>query len=154
MASHKLQAVMKRDGGTHDRQTREAIRMMAVERILEGEDVAAVMSSYGFCRTTAYKWLDKAQGRGRGLRCLAARKGTGRPRKLAAAQGAPGISLDQRQESDAVRIRLWAVDATDRARTGGNEIWHQPESRLGGRVAGAPEAIKLGTGKFSYYCPR
>ncbi|MDP4028286.1 MAG: IS630 family transposase [Gallionella sp.] len=77
---------MKRDGRTHDRKTQEAIRVMAVERILEGEDVATVMSGYGLCRTTAYKWLAKAQGRGRGLRCLAARKGTGRPRKLTAAQ--------------------------------------------------------------------
>lgn len=30
--------VMKRDGRTHDRETQEAIRLMAVERILEGED--------------------------------------------------------------------------------------------------------------------
>jgi len=31
---------MKKDGRTHDRKTKEAIRVMAVERILEGEDVA------------------------------------------------------------------------------------------------------------------
>ncbi|HKI74362.1 MAG TPA: hypothetical protein VJ998_06960, partial [Pseudomonadales bacterium] len=61
---------MKRDGRTHDRKTQEAIRLMAVERILEGEDVASVMASYGFCRTTAYKWLAKARGRGRGKRVL------------------------------------------------------------------------------------
>ena len=34
---------MKKDGRTHDRKTQEAIRMMAVERMLEGEDVAVVM---------------------------------------------------------------------------------------------------------------
>lgn len=77
---------MKKDGRAHDRKTQEAIRVMAVERILEGEDVATVMASYGLCRTTAYKWLAKAKGRGRGLRALAARRGTGRPRKLTAGQ--------------------------------------------------------------------
>ena len=56
--------------------------MMAVERILEGEEVTAVMASYGLCRTTGYKWLAKVRGRGRGKRCLAARQGTGRKPKL------------------------------------------------------------------------
>jgi transposase len=77
---------MKKDGRTHDRQTKEAIRLMAVERIREGEDVATVMASYGLCRTTGYKWLAKASGRGRGARCLVARKGTGRKPKLTRAQ--------------------------------------------------------------------
>lgn len=77
---------MKKDGRTHDRKTKETIRMMAVERILEGEDVTAVMASYGLCRTTGYKWLAKVHGRGRGKRCLAARKGTGRKPKLTRAQ--------------------------------------------------------------------
>lgn len=73
---------MKKDGRTHNRKTKETIRMMAVERIREGEDVATVMASYGLCRTTGYKWLAKASGRGRGLHCLAARQGTGRKPKL------------------------------------------------------------------------
>ncbi len=60
--------------------------MMAVERMLEGEDVTTVMASYGLCRTTGYKWLAKVRGRGRGKRCLAARKGTGRTPKLTRAQ--------------------------------------------------------------------
>ena len=81
-----LEAIMKRDGRTHDRKTQEAIRLMAVERILEGEDVTSVMESYGMCRTTAYKWLAKVRGRGRGKRALNARKGTGRPPKLTATQ--------------------------------------------------------------------
>ncbi len=58
--------------------------MMAVERMLEGEDVTAVMGSYGLCRTTGYKWLAKVRGRGK--RCLIARKGTGRTPKLTRAQ--------------------------------------------------------------------
>jgi len=61
----ELQSVMKRDGRTHDHKTQETMRLMAVERILEGEDVAAVMASYSFYRTTAYKWLAKARGRGK-----------------------------------------------------------------------------------------
>lgn len=76
----------QRDGRTHDHKTQEAIHLMAVERIREGEDVATVMDSYGLCRTTAYKWLAKARGRRRGARALAARKGTGRPPKLTLAQ--------------------------------------------------------------------
>ena len=82
----KLQPIMKRDGRSNDRKTQEAIRLMAVERILEGEDVTSVMASYGLCRTTAYKWLSKVRGRGHGMRALSARKGTGRPATLTAAQ--------------------------------------------------------------------
>ena len=59
---------------------------MAVERVREGEDPSTVIASYGFCRTTIYKWLRAASGRGRGLRALAARKATGRPRTLTPAQ--------------------------------------------------------------------
>lgn len=79
---------MKKDGRTHDRKTKETIRMMAVERILEGESVTTVMGSYGLCRTTGYKWLAKVRGRGRGKRCLAARKGAGRTPKLTRTQKA------------------------------------------------------------------
>ena len=59
---------------------------MAVERVREGEKPSAVIVSYGFCRTTIYKWLNTTKGRGRGLSALRSRKGTGRPRKLTAAQ--------------------------------------------------------------------
>ncbi len=48
----------------------------------EGQAPGAVIASYGFCRTTIYKWLRHASSRGRGISALAARKGTGRPRKL------------------------------------------------------------------------
>lgn len=82
MSSRKLQSLMRKDGRTHDRKTQESIRMMAVERMLEGEEVTAVMASYGLCRTTGYKWLAKVRGRGRGKQCLVTRKGTGRKPKL------------------------------------------------------------------------
>src|ERR1700730_2243418 len=77
---------MKRDGRQLDHKTLEEIRRMSVERVREGEDPSAVIASYGFCRTTIYKWLNTAKGRGRGLAALCSRKGTGRPRKLTAAQ--------------------------------------------------------------------
>ena len=59
---------------------------MAVERVREGQAPGAVIASYGFCRTTIYKWLRHASSRGRGISALAARKGTGRPRKLTPTQ--------------------------------------------------------------------
>ncbi len=62
MATGEFQSITQRDGRKHDRKTQEAIRLMAVERIQEGEDVASVMASYGLCRTMAYKWLAKARG--------------------------------------------------------------------------------------------
>lgn len=86
MPSHEVQSVMRKDGRTYDRKTQETIRLMAVARMLEGEKVTTVMASYGLCRTTAYKWLAKARGRGRGQRCLLARKGTGRTPKLTRTQ--------------------------------------------------------------------
>ena len=54
---------------------------MAVERVREGEAPSTVMASYGFCRTTIYKWLAKVRRGGRGDP-LRSRKGTGRPSKL------------------------------------------------------------------------
>ena len=43
-----------------DRKTLEAIRLMAVERVREGEAAAKVIEAYGFNRTTIYKWLNAA----------------------------------------------------------------------------------------------
>ena len=59
---------------------------MAVGRVRAGEAPSAVMASYGFSRTTIYRWLRQAKGRGKGLRALSARKSTGRPRSLTSAQ--------------------------------------------------------------------
>ena len=63
---------------------------MAVERVQEGEAPSAVVASYGFCRTTIYKWLKKVKRGGRGDP-LRSRKGTGRFR------------------ADAVQGRTWGV---------------------------------------------
>ena len=77
---------MKKDGRKLDRKAQEAIRLMAVERVREGETPSDVIASYGMNRTTIHKWLGRSKGKGAGLRTLKARKGSGRPRKLDAKQ--------------------------------------------------------------------
>lgn len=77
---------MKRDGRTFDHQTLEAIRLMAVERVREGEAASEVIASYGFNRTTIYKWVTAALRPGVGLKALRSTPATGRPRSLTPAQ--------------------------------------------------------------------
>lgn len=77
---------MKRDGRTLDHRTLETIRTMAVARVREGERPSAVIASYGFHRCTIYRWLKTARQRGQGLKALAARPATGRPRTMTAGQ--------------------------------------------------------------------
>ena len=60
--------------------------MMAVEREREGEPASKVIESYGFNRTTIYKWLKAALQPGVGIRALRSSKATGRPRSLTPAQ--------------------------------------------------------------------
>jgi len=73
---------MKRDGRQLDHKTLEEMRRMAVQRVREGEKAAEVMASYGFSRTSIYRWLNAASGRGHGLKALRSRRGSGRPRRL------------------------------------------------------------------------
>src|ERR1700704_5988588 len=73
---------MKRDGRSFDHRTLETIRLMAVERVRDGEAPSAVVASYGFSRTAIYKWLAAACKPGVGLRALHSRPATGRPRSL------------------------------------------------------------------------
>ncbi len=73
---------MKRDGRKLDHKTLEEIRRMAVQRVWNGEKPSVVIASYGFSRQMIYRWLREARGKGRGLRTLISRKGTGRPRTL------------------------------------------------------------------------
>src|SRR5271157_4695152 len=77
---------MKRDGRSFDHRTLEAIRLMAVERVREGEPAASVIASYGFSRTTIYKWLAVVSKPGVGVRALLSRRATGRPRTLSRRQ--------------------------------------------------------------------
>ena len=58
--------------------------MMAIERIREGELAAEVIASYGFNRTTIYKWIKATFERGD--EALHSTRGTGRPRSLTPAQ--------------------------------------------------------------------
>lgn len=73
---------MKRDGRTLDHQTLETIRLMAVERVREGEPPSQVIAAYGFNRTTIYKWINAALRPGIGIKALRSTKATGRPRTL------------------------------------------------------------------------
>jgi transposase len=73
---------MKRDGRELDHRTLETIRFMAVERVREGEPPSSVVASYGFCRTTIYKWLRAASRPGIGLKALRSTTAPGKPRTL------------------------------------------------------------------------
>ena len=84
--STSIKPFMKRDGRTFDHQTLEAIRLIAVERVREGEPASKVIEAYGFNRTTIYKWLQAALRPGLGVKALRSTKATGRPRSLTAAQ--------------------------------------------------------------------
>jgi transposase len=77
---------MKRDGRGFDHGTLETIRLMAVERVRDGERPSSVMASYGFNRTTIYKWINAASKPGVGLKALHSRPATGRPRSLTPGQ--------------------------------------------------------------------
>lgn len=81
-----VELVMKRDGRTLAHNTLEEMRFLAVQRMNEGEHPAAVAASLGMNRSWAYKCKAAARWRGRGLKALQSTKGTGRPRKLTAAQ--------------------------------------------------------------------
>jgi transposase len=81
-----IELSMKRDGRTFDHKTLEEIRLMAVERVREGESAAEVIAAYGFNRTTIYKWLNAALRPGVGVKALRSTKATGRPRSLTPAQ--------------------------------------------------------------------
>jgi transposase len=77
---------MRRDGRSFDHRTLEAIRLMAVERVRDGEPASSVIASYGFSRTTIYKWVAAAARPGVGLKALLSRPATGRPRTLSPRQ--------------------------------------------------------------------
>jgi transposase len=75
---------MRIDGRTLSHETSETIRRLAVRRVQDGETPSRVITSYGLCRTTIYKWLTAAR-RG-GEAALTARKHPGRPPALAPRQ--------------------------------------------------------------------
>ena len=77
---------MKRDGRKLAHNTLEEMRIMAVQRMKEGERPAQVAASFGMHRSWAYKCLAAIRGRGKGIRALRSTKGTGRPRSLTRSQ--------------------------------------------------------------------
>lgn len=79
---------MKRDGRTLDHATLEEFRLLALRRVREGEKPSAVVKSLGMNRTSIYRWLKAASGRGKGERALASRPATGRRCKLTPTQQA------------------------------------------------------------------
>lgn len=97
---------MKRDGRTLDHRSLEAIRLMAVKRVREGEPAAKVIEAYGFNRTTIYKWFKAAMQPGLGIRALRSTRATGRPR-----------TLTPRQEAQVFRL------VNGRNRRQGNMAW-------------------------------
>lgn len=60
--------------------------MLALRRVKDGEKPSVVVKSLGMNRTSIYRWLKAASGRGRGERALASRPATGRPCKLTPVQ--------------------------------------------------------------------
>lgn len=83
---HHVESCMKRDGRTLAHNTLEEMRMVAVQRMNEGERPEDVAASFGFHRSWAFKCRAAARGRGHGARALRSTKASGRPRKLTPAQ--------------------------------------------------------------------
>jgi transposase len=77
---------MKRDGRSLAHNTLEEMRILAVQRMAEGEHPNEVAASFGMHRSWAYKIRSQARGRGHGVRALRSTKGTGRPRTLTTTQ--------------------------------------------------------------------
>ena len=79
-----VQTGLKIDGRTLTRETLEAMRFLALDRMAEGESPAAISASFGLHRTWAYQVRLKARARGK--RSVRLRKAPGLPRTLTEAQ--------------------------------------------------------------------
>ena len=69
---------------------------MAVERVRGGELPSSVITSFGFNRTTIYRWLEVASKPGMGLSALRSPSGNGAAAQSDLAPGTTGVPLDQR----------------------------------------------------------
>lgn len=77
---------MKRDGRKVAHNTLEEMRLLALQRMRDGEKPSVVAASFGMNRTWAYKVRMAARGSGNGARALRSTKATGRPRSLTKTQ--------------------------------------------------------------------
>lgn len=82
---------MKLDGRTLSHEMSEKIRLMAVQRVKEGEKPSVVIKSFGLSRTSIYPWLRTE--RKKGAQALVARKHPGRE---------PALTPQQKS-----RVRRW-----------------------------------------------
>src|SRR5579872_3580375 len=113
MNAMSVELDMKLDGRTLDHKTLEQIRRIAVQRVREGEKPVEVIASFGFCRTTIQ--MDASgSGARQGTEGIALHTWHRTSAPAYAETGTPGISLDQRPQSIAVRFGLRTVDAADR----------------------------------------
>ena len=71
---------MRLDGRTLSHEMSEQIRLMAVQRVREGEKPSVVIKSFGLGRTSIYPWIRTE--RKKGVQALAARKHPGRETTL------------------------------------------------------------------------
>lgn len=55
---------MHKDGRDLDRNTQEALRILACKRVSKGESVSSVMRSMGYNRTSYYRWQEEYQKHG------------------------------------------------------------------------------------------
>src|SRR5580704_9254014 len=83
-----MDGIMKRDGRKFDHRTLEEIRLLAIERVRDGERASEVIGAYGFNRTTIYKWIQASLRPGIAVKALRSRPATGRPRSLTPRQEA------------------------------------------------------------------
>jgi transposase len=75
---------MKNDGRSLSHSDNETIRRLAIKRVLEGEKPSLVMASFGYCRTSMYKWIREYKLKG--TKSLNSIKHIGPPSKLTNSQ--------------------------------------------------------------------
>ena len=122
---------MKRDHATLD-----TIRLMAIERVRDGEAPSAVIASYGFSRTSIYRWLKAAAKPGLGLRALRACPARRTPPQPDTAPGMASVPLGQRQGSSPIWARLRPLDALDGSGPDRAKVRHPAWPDRSGRTAG------------------
>jgi transposase len=86
LTTTRLKTFMKRDGRSLSHSTLEEMRVLAAQRMAEGERPEEVAASFGMHRSWAFRCRAATKGKGNGLRALKSTPATGRPRKLSPTQ--------------------------------------------------------------------